>query len=293
MNWHWLPAAIAAAAAALFLTLLLRHLRRGRLVSDTPTARIRSAAQGYVKVSGRALPAGPEAQRAPLSGRACVWWDYRIDCEQRDTRDRHLRWEMSESASSVELFALQDGDARCLVGPVQAEVTPTVSNTWYGSSARPLSPPPPPGGAPVLRLGDWRYTERLIEVGAHLSVMGELRSRSETGDVAAAAQALLREWKQDQGALLARFDTNHDGRIDAGEWDAARRAAAAAAQGRTLTQDISRVSVISLPVSGEPFLIAPLSSRQLGNRERLYALLYLLLGLASVWACVRALRATS
>jgi len=33
------------------------------------------------------------------------------------------------------------------------------------------------------------------------------------------------DWKQDQAALLARFDTDHDGVISAAEWDRARAAA--------------------------------------------------------------------
>ena len=47
-------AVMAAAGALLALYNFFVRLRRDRLLADTPPVRIRSAAQGYVKVSGRA-----------------------------------------------------------------------------------------------------------------------------------------------------------------------------------------------------------------------------------------------
>ena len=269
---------IAAAAAVLAVSALFRffvRLRRDRLVADTPAVRIRSAAQGYVKVTGRAVPAGPAPTAAPLSSRPCVWWAYEIAQEQRDSKG-NANWHTVESAVSVELFALVDDDgSRCLVGPVSAEITPTTRKVWYGSE------------------GGWRYTERLLGVGERLCVMGELRSHSELGDVNVATAAKLHEWKQDQQALLARFDVNHDGKLDAAEWEAARLVAARESQTQTLQSTISRVSVISEPVNGEPFLIAPLSASQLEKRERLFAGLYFLLGLIGVIVCAWAIRHAS
>ncbi len=266
---------IAAAAAVLAVFALFRffmRLRRDRLVADTPAVRIRSAAQGYVKVSGRAVPAGPAPTAAPLSSRPCVWWAYEIAQEQRDSKG-NAHWHTVENAASVELFALVDDDgSRCLVGPVSAEITPTTRKVWYGSE------------------GGWRYTERLLGVGERLCVMGELRSHSELGDVNVATAAKLHEWKQDQRSLLARFDVNHDGKLDAAEWEAARLVAARESQTQTLQSTISRVSVISEPGNGEPFLIAPLSASQLEKRERLFAGLYFLLGLIGVIVCAWAIR---
>ena len=288
---HPLPyPVIAAAAAVLALFALLRffvRLRRDRLVADTPAVRIRSAAQGYVKVTGRAVPAGPDATAAPLSSRPCVWWAYEIAQQQRDSKG-NTHWHTVESAASVELFALVDDDgARCLVGPVTAEITPTVRNVWYGATARPAGRPPQSN--PLLHSGGWRYTERLLGVGERLCVMGELRSHSELGDVNAGAAAKLHEWKQDQRSLLGRFDLDHDSKLDAAEWEAARLAAARESQTQTLQSAISRESVISEPANGEPFLIAPLSASQLERREQLFAGLYFLLGLIGVIVCAWAL----
>jgi hypothetical protein len=175
------------------------------------------------------------------------------------------------------------------VGPVSAEVTPTAHNVWYGAESRP-SGGPPLDSIPLLHTGDWRYTERLLGVGARLCVMGELRSHSELGDASAASLAKLHEWKQNQRSLLARFDRDHDGTLNEAEWDAARAAAAREAKSETLESPIERVSVISQPTNGEPFLIAPLSAAALEKRERLFAALYFVLGLACVVLCAWAIR---
>ncbi|MBV8145455.1 MAG: hypothetical protein JO184_10650 [Gammaproteobacteria bacterium] len=277
----------AAVLALLALWRFLARLRRDRLVADTPEVRIRSAAQGYVKVRGRTQPSGAAATPAPLSGLPCVWWAYEIAHEERDSKGNR-RWQTTDSRSSVEPFALVDADeAQCLVGPVKAEITPTVRNVWYGATSWPMSGPPATAG--LLRLGSWRYTERLLSVGAHVCVMGELRSHSEVGDVEAATAAKLHAWKQDQQALLARFDLDHDGRLSDAEWAAARAAAASESQTQTLAAAISRQTVISEPTNGEPFLVAPMSEAALERREQLYAGLYLAIGVLGVVVCAWAI----
>jgi len=274
---------VGAGGALLALFGTLRRLRRERLLGDTTAMRIRSAAQGYVKVRGRAAPAHAEPKRAPLSGRPCVWWSYEIARDESE-RPGKSDWRKQEQATSVELFMLIDEDeARCLVGPVGAEITPTTRSVWYGEEAIPGGPPPLI--APPVRLGCWRYTERLVDIGTRLSVLGELRSHSEVGYVDRVTQEKLRLWKQDQAALLMRFDANHDGHIDVQEWEAARSVAAREAQAQVLSADVERVSVIAQPTNGEPFLIAPLSAAQLVRREKILAALYFALGIAAVILC--------
>ncbi|MBV9695313.1 MAG: hypothetical protein JO005_00090 [Gammaproteobacteria bacterium] len=273
---RWSAALGATAVAAFGLYRCLARLQRHRLIADTSAVRLRSAAQGYVKLRGRAGPVGTEPTRAPLSGRPCVWWSYEVAREEEQARNR---WETLESAASVELFVLTDEDgSSCLVGPVRAEITPTRRDVWYGEEARPAGPPP--SIPPPFRYRGYRYTESLLEVGALLSVLGELRSHSEGTDAGRSALEKLRAWKADQSGLLARFDANHDGRIDEQEWEAARRAAFAEAQAPDAP--IVRVSVISQPASGAPFLIAPLTAAHLVRRELWMAVLYLLAGIGGV-----------
>jgi hypothetical protein len=166
---------------------------------------------------------------------------------------------------------------------VKAEITPTVHNVWYGATSWPTSGPGQ--STSLLRLGSWRYTERLLDVGARVCVLGEFRSHSETGDLNGSIAAKLHEWKQDQQALLARFDLDHDGKLNDAEWQAARQAAARECQAHTLQSTIVRESVISEPTNGEPFLVAPLSEAALERREKLFAALYLALGCVGVIVC--------
>jgi E3 Ubiquitin ligase len=285
-----LIAAVAGAGSLLCLYGFFRRLRRDRLLADTPVVHIRSAAQGYVKVQGRARPAGAAPTAAPLSGRPCVWWDFKVAEEHRDSRGR-AEWRTVESATSVELFVLADDDAECLVGPVKAEVTPSRVNTWYGNTSRPLGGPPPVNTA--LLMGPFRYTEQLLDAGAQVCVVGELRSHSETGDLAAATAARLHEWKQDQASLLKRFDADHDGHLSAAEWETARQTAARECETQKLQSSIERVSVISEPADGRPFLISPLGPERMERREQRVAWLYFALGLACVWLCAWALRQAS
>lgn len=283
-------AAIAAAGALLCLWGFFRRLRRDRLLADTPLVHMRSAAQGYVKLAGNARPATATPTAAPLSGRPCVWWDFKVAEEQRDSRGR-VEWRTVESATSVELFVLADDDAQCLVGPVKAEVTPSRVNTWYGNTSRPMGGPPPLNTA--LLMGPYRYTEGLLDVGTRVCVVGELRSHSETGDLAAATAARLHEWKQDQASLLERFDADHDGRLSPAEWDNARQAAARECQTQQLQSNIERISIVSEPADGRPFLISPLGPERMEKREKRMAWLYFSLGLLCVWLCAWALRQAS
>jgi hypothetical protein len=281
-----LMVAIPGIGAVWALIRFLTSLHRDHVLADTPLARIRSAPQGYVKVYGRAKAVADRPTAAPLSARPCVWWSFEVERRRRD-RDNDRQWVPVESAASVECFLVSDGDGECLVGPVNADITPTHLDTWYGDSPRPGAAPVSP--RPLLASGEYRYTEQLIAVGAHLSVIGELRSHSETGDLAAATTAVLHAWKADQPELLRRFDRNRDGRIDADEWEAVRQAAEEYARRESLGAPVTRTTVIAEPTSGEPFLIAPMDSARLATRERIHAALYFGLGLACIALCAWAI----
>jgi len=283
-QYYWLGAAVCGAVAFWALYRCLRNLRRNRLLSDTPLVRIRSAAQGYVKLCGRAAAANDEPLAAPLSTRPCVWWRYQVDQKTRNAKGE-TRWETIDSGTSIDLFVLADGEDRCLVGPVNAEITSTTHDVWCGALPRPARAPM---SSPLLQIGDFRYTESLLSIGDQLSVLGELRSHCEIGDPDGAATTLLHQWKQDQKGLLARFDKNHDGRLDASEWETARQAAEAESQSRTRDARIDRMNVISQPTNGEPFLVASMDDVHLVRREKLHAALFFVLGLVCVVVCASA-----
>lgn len=279
----WLAAAALGAIACWALYKFAASIRRDRLLADTPLVKIRSAAQGYVKVFGRAKAV--EATAAPLSSRACVWWSYSVDEKKRNAKGE-TNWDTINSATSITPFVLADADGECLVGPVNAEITPSIHDVWYGDEPLPQGPPAPSG----FMISDaYRYTERLLREGDQLSVTGELRSNSEISNGDAAAAKLLHQWKSDQATLLTRFDKNHDGKIDAAEWEDVRRTAASESQANTLQSAIVRTSCISEPSRGEPFLIAPMDSSHLVKREQRHAVMFFTIGALCAGLCAWAI----
>ena len=285
----WVAAGVLAAIACWALYKFGASVRRDRVLEDTPLVKIRSAAQGYVKVFGRAKSSETAPILAPLSSRPCVWWSYEVDEKHRNAKGE-TTWRNVNSANSITPFVLADADGECLVGPVNAEITPTQRDVWYGDSPSPGALPPVSRG--FFSSDTYRYTERLLCVGDQLSVAGELRSSSDIAGGGAAAASLLREWKSDQAALLARFDQNHDGKIDGAEWEAARLAATGEARVQALQSTIVRTTCIGEPTHGEPFLIAAMDSKHLVMREKLLAAVFLTIGVIcagfSAWAAEHA-----
>jgi E3 Ubiquitin ligase len=288
---HFLILALLLAAGTVYTVYwLFVSLRRDRFAADTPLARIRSAAQGYVHLEGRAgaPPEGPIT--APLSGLPCVWWDYKI--EHHTTNGNNSKsWHVIDSARSVTPFSLSDGDSECLVGPVGADVTPTSHETWYGDTPRPACLPGLEGRGWRSDC-EYRYTERLIGSGVHLTVLGELRSRSVVDSIEREVGKVVVEWKHDQAGLLARFDRNHDGQLDAQEWEAVRAGARQQVEASLCTQQ-ARVSVVGQTTHGEPFLITPLDGKRLVSHEKHRAALALAasvaLALLTAWAAQKAM----
>jgi hypothetical protein len=256
----------SVAGLAFGLYSFFRRWRQQRLFEDTPQARIRSAPQGYVKLSGHAVPVSGKALRAPLSGRACVWWKYTVGSRGEGPGSR---WCPDEWDTSTEPFLLADQADQCLVDPQGAEIEPSDRRVWYGESPR-MPTFSIFGLTPLASSRTNRYTEAVILPDAQLSVLGELRT--DPGSVAHSlddeAAATLSAWKADQKTLLKRFDKNHDGRIDQDEWQQARLAARAEVQQQQLRQPPeARLNVIRQPSEGRPYLIAALPCAQLVRKE--------------------------
>jgi E3 Ubiquitin ligase len=284
----WVLAGGCGASALGALLLCLSRLRRDRFMADTPLVRIRSAAQGYVRIEGVAAAPPGEQLRSPLTGRACVWWDYRVDYKEKTERGATV-WRAIEQATSVTPFVLTDSDGECLIGPVGADITPTSSDRWSGNTPHPTSLPHFESGFHLLGSGDFVYHERLIAPGSRLSVLGELRSHTEFGAVDQKTQEILAQWKRNQAALLKRFDRNHDGRIDPLEWELARAAAHTEAEAVVVHSPIERVGVVAQCRHGEPFVIAPLDSEHLVRREKRNALFLLVAAIFLLSVCLWAL----
>ncbi len=258
--------AVVAAAAGII------QWRRARAFEDTPTSRVRSAAQGYAEFSGqaRALPGEPIV--SPLTHRPCVWFQYRV--EERGSFQRR-GWTTIDEATSDAIFALDDGTGRLVIDPAGADVSAVAREVWYGNDA---------GTPPALRPPRWlggigcryRYTERLILDGQPLSAVGLFQTQRAADDgvsLDAEMAERLRAWKHDP-AMLAKFDRNHDGQISVDEWEQARAAARAQilAEHQQQAQQPG-IPMLRKPADHRPFLFGPGSVRALSQRYRFNAAL--------------------
>jgi hypothetical protein len=145
--------------------------------------------------------------------------------------------------------------------------------------------------------GRYRYTEYRMQpeetvcaLGAYHSVRGDALAPADE-----AVAEVLRRWKRDQAALLARFDVNHDGTLDATEWEAVRAAArrevvehmltpgaaAPPAGGASSAADTAALSVLAKPTDGRAFLISASDGSSLAGRLRRQASIGLAGGVAA------------
>lgn len=260
------------AAALWCFWLVWKNFQRARIIEDTPTAKVRSAPQGYVELEGKARCLPGQELIAPLTGLPCVWYSFRID-EERQGSKNSTTWVEVESGTSETPFCFYDDTGECLVDPRGADVTESARKTWYGSSRW-------PGGTAKRGLFGmlvgrrYRYQERRIEAG-YLYLLGWFDTlRSTDSRVSDEVRAVLRQWKQDQATLLGRFDSNGDGRIDENEWAEARQSAH-----REVVQDRARRSAepaLNCVRAGDsdrhPFLMAARPQPLLSARYRRRAL---------------------
>ena len=236
----------------------LKRWSQARHLLDTPTSKIRSAAQGYAEFYG-VLAAQADAQlRAPLTGKPCLWWRFRIEEYQSSGKKRS--WRMVESGSSEAWLRLTDGTGDCLIDPRGAEVRPLVREVWQGHLRHPL------GSAKSGLLGwlgsgkRYRYSEERLQVGQPLYAIGDFRSSGggrQARDLEAAQSAVIREWKGDFSGLLQRFDSDRNGQLDEQEWRRVRLAAQLEAEDRHRQESAQPAQHhLGKPAEARPFILA-------------------------------------
>ncbi|QXP85609.1 GIDE domain-containing protein [Methylococcus sp. Mc7] len=265
----WLLTWLSAAAAALCLWRGFGHLSHGRAIADRPTSRIRSAAQGYVELEGRARMMPGEPIVAPLSGKRCVWYRYTLERKDRENGDSD--WQTIDEGTSTAIFEIEDETGRCVVDPEDAEVLPPIRLSWRGLYPRPGSLPRGRRSLwdVLLPAGPYRYTESRIPEGEWLFVSGQFAGIG-GGDCSPEEETrdLLAAWKRDKAALLRRFDANKDGDIDLEEWETAREAARnEVLQRRGTAAHPIELNVLRKPRNGSRFLISALSQDHLARRH--------------------------
>jgi len=270
----WLLLLGLAGAAAASFWYAFRAWRENRLVEDTAASRVRSAAQGYLELKGRGIPMPNSRSFAPLTGKACTWWRYKI--EERTSSGKSRGWTTVGSDTSAVPFILDDGTGQCLVDPRGAEVFPNAKDVWYGSTSWPDVRIPDGVGFfgkladALLAGGRYRYTEYRMQPNEPVCALGAFRSGGNAPlSPDRAVTELLHAWKQDQKTLLERFDLNHDGVLDAAEWDRARAAARSQViDSMVVKPQTEELSVLSKPDDGRAFLLSASDGESLARGLR-------------------------
>lgn len=151
----WIQCVALIAGALVSWSVQLACSRRARLILDTPTARVRSAAQGYVELRGLARPADAEQLLAPLTRRRCLWYRYQVQYLEKDEDNKSLRalprqstdgeqgsrWVTVRQGCSDESFLVVDATGQCVISPAGAEVLSTKRDRWTGNSEQPTITP--------------------------------------------------------------------------------------------------------------------------------------------------------
>lgn len=158
----------------------LHKLRKARYLLDTPTSKIRSAAQGYVELYGQ-LSEGLGELQAPLSAKPCVWWSYRIDREEKNDKGER-KWRRVAARRSTSLLCLNDGTGECWIDPHGAEVITQTKVVWYGATAHPQRQPQRKKFLGLALRGNksYRYIEHRLHLHDTLYAIGDFYSREIT-----------------------------------------------------------------------------------------------------------------
>lgn len=252
---------------------MFRQLRLARWVEDTPTSKVRSAAQGLVELTGQLVAGDQPPLHSPLTGEPCLWYRFRVEEYRSGGSAGGSNWRQIDQGVSSQPLLLQDDTGSCWIVPVDAEVHPHLRRRWEGNHRWPLESPRSGNLLGSLFGRRYRYTEERLYEGEQLYALGWFESRGggrEAGDPRRLAGQIIRHWKADYASLLARFDRNKDGRLDQQEWE--RVQAAASAQAQEQLRSTTRTPVQHVlnrpPHKGLPFILSTHPEEYLSRRLR-------------------------
>lgn len=260
---HWGSVAALAMLLATGLWGWLRSVQHARLILDTPTARIASAAQGYTELRGRGQPLAGTPLLSPVNGLPVLW--YRVAIYHKDSDGR---WRHRDTVESDASFLLDDGSGNCAIDPEGAEMLLRRRE--------------------VFEHGDVRQVQWALINGDPIYVLGDfatLGSITPEFDTAAQVRDLLAAWKRDHPELLRRFDLDGDGELDLREWELAR--AQARREVRRQRQELlaaPEAHIMRRPADGRLYLISDLDPARIARRYRLWAAFHTVVFLGSAAA---------
>jgi hypothetical protein len=275
----WAFGVITLVASVYGFYAMYKGFHDSRLMENLPTSRIRSASQGYVELSGIARDIEGTFLFSKLTQTQCLWFRFKVEEKRTYTNSKgqsRSKWVVVEEGVSDDLFMIDDQTGQCAIDPDGARVVSKHKSVWYDRKW----------------LRQRRYTEELIQTGDDLYAIGLFKTESGGGQQSIREQVslLLREWKQDNAALLEKYDTDGDGTISMSEWERVRRDADLAIK-REITEQARLAPLhimINSPERDQPYILSTYPETHLVKKYKTKAYLgmagFLLAGTVLVWA---------
>ena len=268
----WAITSVIMAVGLIGLYGFATYFKQVRLIEDTPTSKIRSAAQGFVELEGisKNLNSG-SPMLTPLSQTPCVWYDFRIEKKVKTGKDS-TSWRTIQSGRSSHPIPLDDSTGICLLKPNKASIHSHEENTWYGTSRHPSKLSIDRKGS-MLQFGNYRYSEEYISAESPLYALGHFKTTraSDSFTREKAIKEIISEWKQDYASMLKKFDRNGDGTLDEKEWKLVRLAASLEAE--NLEEQLvnqPEVHIMEKPSAKLPYLISTRDQKEFTSRLKWY-----------------------
>ncbi|MBI5629725.1 MAG: hypothetical protein HY921_02440 [Elusimicrobia bacterium] len=193
----------------------LDSIRRKRLIENTPTSKVRSAAMGLVELSGRARRKFELLD--PISRLPCCWWKSVVQEFVESGKNSH--WRDIREICSPGLFYLEDETGRVLIDAHGAELTAEEYVLHITDSNWPrLAPVLMTWGVSSGPGSKMRVKQQTVYEMNPLYVLGELtRAADHVAERGARFSRFLQEAKKDPKRMA---DADKNGQIDPMEWDA-------------------------------------------------------------------------
>jgi len=230
-------------------------------LENIPTANIRSAAQGYIELKGRAKPLLNISYTTPFVHKPCVYFEYEYFKGGVTEGDRFIERSMNS-------FLIDDRTGTCRIDPPHINVITRKSKRTRTKLAN---------GMTIVAV-------RWIEINEKIYVYGDFTTlhvnyHQQASDLFKTKLKLLKSDHE----LLKKFDLNNDGTIDAKEWTVARAHIKEEVNNYIIEKqkqhkEQAQEHVIKKPNNTSlPFLLSCYEELAIIKRYRLYAFLGLVL----------------
>lgn len=192
----WTPFQLGCLGFFALVVLLLsvrgffKNIRKARFIKNTPTSKVRSAAQGYVEIEGQSVVSKRGALKTPYDDTNCVWFFFQIEALQMrigaDGKPKE-EWNVIHTETSKQPFWAKDDTGHCLIMPRGADVKCQTKKVWDSYNT--------PGilaamVIPGLTFGTekHRFTLRYLPVEVEMHCYGAFKTLSDKTQLEAHAQ---------------------------------------------------------------------------------------------------------